>query len=120
MSESSKDSRTRAQLLEEIEQLRLRLEEAEQTLEAIRHGDVDALVVTGPQGEQVFSITGAEHIYRVIVETMNEAALTVDPDETVLFCNQRFCDLMKTPIHEAIGRKVTDFAARPQQNDVTL
>ena len=51
MSESGKDSRTRAQLLEEIERLRLRLDEAEQTLEAIRHGDVDALVVTGPQGE---------------------------------------------------------------------
>ena len=93
----------------------MRLEEAEQTLEAIRHGDVDALVVAGPQGEQVFSITGAEHIYRVIVETMNEAGLTVDPDGTILFCNQRFCDLMKTPIQEAMGRKVTAFAARPQQ-----
>ena len=81
------------------------MEEAEQTLEAIRRGDVDALVVAGPHGEQVFSITGAEHIYRVIVETMNEAALTVDPDGTILFCNQRFCDLMKTPIQEVIGRR---------------
>ena len=72
---------------------------------AIRNGDVDALVVAGPQGEQVFSLTGAEHVYRVIVETMNEAALTVDLDGTILFCNQRFCDLMKTPIQEAIGRK---------------
>ncbi len=69
MSDRSKDARTRTQLLEEIEQLQLRLGEAEQTLEAIRQGDVDALVVAGPQGEQVFSITGAEHIYRVIVET---------------------------------------------------
>jgi hypothetical protein len=77
MSNESKDHRTRAQLLEEIEKLRRRLEEAEQTIEAIRQGDVDALVVAGPRGEQVFSITGAEHIYRVIVETMNEAGLTV-------------------------------------------
>jgi len=115
MSSESKDHRTRAQLLEEIETLHWRLEEAEQTIEAIRKGDVDALVVTSPRGEQVFSITGAEHIYRVIVETMNEAGLTVDPDGTVLFCNQRFCDLMKTPIQEVIGHKVTAFAARPQQ-----
>ncbi len=115
MSSESKDHRTKAQLLEEVETLRRRLEEAEQTIEAIRQGDVDALVVAGPRGEQVFSITGAEHIYRVIVETMNEAAVTVDPDGTVLFCNQRFCDLMKMPIHEVIGRKVTDFAARPQR-----
>ncbi len=69
MSKSGKDTRTRAQVLEENEELRLRLTEAEETLAAIRNADVDALVVTGPRGEQVFSITGAEHIYRVIVET---------------------------------------------------
>ncbi len=114
MSEHRKDLHSRTQLLEEIERLRFRLEEAEETLEAIRHADVDALVVTGPQGEQVFSITGAEHIYRVIVETVNEAALTVDPDGTILFCNQRFCDLMKTPIQGAMGRNVAAFVARPQ------
>ncbi len=94
MSKSGKDMRTRAQVLEENEQLRQRLAEAQETLEAIRRADVDALVVTGPKGEQVFSLTGAEHIYRVIVEAMNEAALTVDPDGTVLYCNRRFCDLM--------------------------
>ncbi len=96
-------------------ELQFRLEEAEETLEAIRHAEVDALVVAGPQGEQLFSITGAEHIYRVIVETVNEAALTVDPDGTILFCNQRFCDLMKTPIQGAMGRKVMTFVAPPQQ-----
>ncbi len=115
MSSDSKDNRTKTQWLAENEELRRQLEEAQQTLEAIRRGDVDALVVTSPRGEQVFSITGAEHIYRVIVETMNEAALTVDPNGTVLFCNQRFCDLMKAPIHDILGRKVTAFAARPQQ-----
>jgi PAS domain S-box-containing protein len=114
MSEHSKDPRTKTQLLQEVEELRFRLEEAEETLEAIRHAEVDALVVAGPQGEQIFSITGAEHIYRVIVETVNEAALTVDPDGTILFCNRRFCDLMKTPIQGAMGHKVTAFVARPQ------
>src|SRR5512146_185455 len=104
MTDHSKDTRTKAQLLAEIERLQFRLQEAE-----------DALVVSGPQGEQVFSIAGAEHIYRVIVETMNEAALTVDPDGTILFCNQRFCDLMKSPIHEVVSRRVTTFVARPQQ-----
>jgi PAS domain S-box-containing protein len=116
MSKDSKDPRGKTQLLEEVERLQFRLQEAEETLEAIRSADVDALVVAGPQGEQVFSITGAEHIYRVIVETMNEAALTVDPDGTILFCNQRFCDLLKTPIQGTMGRKVTAFVARPQQS----
>jgi len=115
MKDRSQDPRSKSQLLEEIERLQYRLEEAEETLQAIRHAEVDALVVAGPQGEQVFSITGAEHVYRVIVETMNEAALTVDPDGTILFCNQRFCDLMKTSIQGVMGRKVTTFVARPQR-----
>ncbi|MEN6338246.1 MAG: PAS domain S-box protein [Phycisphaerales bacterium] len=115
MSEEKNERRTKAQLLAEIEQLRWRLEEAEQTLDAIRHGEVDGLVVIGPQGEQVFSLSGAEHVYRVIIETMNEAALTVTPDGTILFCNQRFCELLKVPTRAVMGRKVTAFVAGPQQ-----
>ena len=33
----------------------MRLEEAEETLRAIRKGEVDALVVSGPQGDQVYT-----------------------------------------------------------------
>jgi len=92
---ANEDPRTKRELLEEVEQLRGLLSEAEQTLDAIRNGDVDALVVTGPHGDQVFSLTSVERAYRIIVETMNEAALTVDLDGMILFCNQRFCDLVK-------------------------
>jgi len=103
-------------LLTEIEELRARLEEAEQTLGAIRSGDVDALVVAGPQGDLVFSLTGAERTYRLIVETMNEAALTVDLKGNILFCNKRFSALVKRPMSEAIGQKVTAFVAPAQKS----
>ncbi len=115
MSGNHEGHRPKAPARERGEDLRRRLEEAEQTLEAIHRGDVDGLVVAGPQGEQVYSLTGAEHVYRVIVETMHEAALTVDPNGTILFCNRRFCELMKTSIQRAIGHKVTAFVAKPQQ-----
>jgi len=111
----SADICTKAQLLQENKQLRARLDEAEQTLQAIRSGEVDALVVEGPQGDRVFSLAGADHIYRVIAETMHEAVLTVDPQGTILFCNRRFADLMKTPMNAALGRKVTSFVSRPQE-----
>jgi PAS domain S-box-containing protein len=109
MSADKIEMRSRARLLEEIEELRTRLEEAEQTLQAIRSGEVDALVVEGPQGAQVFSLTGVESVYRAIVETMNEAALTVSPQGMIIYCNQRFSDLIKKSIHEVVGRKLTDF-----------
>ena len=112
------DLRTKKALLEEIEQLRTRLDEAEQTLDAIRSGEVDALVVAGPHGDQVFSLTGSELTYRLIIETMNEAALTVGPDKTILFCNQRFCDLMKIPMQNATGQKITKFVATAQQRSM--
>ncbi|MCL5279839.1 MAG: PAS domain S-box protein [Planctomycetes bacterium] len=120
MSDHSPDSCTEAQSRNEEAQLHRQLEEAQQTLEAIRHGDVDALVVIGPQGEQVYSLAGAEHVYRMIVETMNEAALTVDPEGTILFCNQRFCDLMKTSVPGAMGHKVTRFVGHPQQRPLRM
>lgn len=41
----------------ELEELRQRLQEAEETLDAIRSGEVDALVVSGPSGEKVFTLS---------------------------------------------------------------
>jgi len=43
-----------AALQEENQELRRRLEEAEETLRAIREGEVDAVVVTGRRGAQIF------------------------------------------------------------------
>ncbi|MGZ3495363.1 MAG: hypothetical protein ACXWM6_13050, partial [Thermodesulfobacteriota bacterium] len=75
-----KDTKRKGKDLLQIEDLRMRLEEAEETLRAIREGEVDALVVSGPQGDQVFTLKGAEQPYRVFVETMNEGAATLGPD----------------------------------------
>src|SRR5450631_3048842 len=113
---ANEDPRSKRELLEKIDQLCSRLDEAEQTLDAIRSGDVDALVVAGPHGDQVFSLSGAERTYRLIVETMNEAALTVALDETILFCNARFCDLVKVPMSNTTGQKLSAFFAPAQHH----
>jgi PAS domain S-box-containing protein len=114
MTKNHGDIRTREELLDEIEQLRFRLDEAEQTLDAIRSGEVDALVVAGPHGDQIFSLTGSERTYRQIVETMNEGALTVGLDGTILFCNQRFCSMVRYPMAEIIGRNYAVFSSPAQ------
>jgi hypothetical protein len=61
----------------ELEALRHSLSEAESTLEAIRNGEVDAVVVKGEEGSRIYSLTGAEHPYRIYVEQMQEGAVTV-------------------------------------------
>ena len=108
--ESGKPTRLQA-LLAENAALRTKLEEAEETLRAIREGEVDAIVVSGTQGERVFSLTGSESVYRLIVETMKEAALTVTTDGRILFCNGQFSTFVQKPPERILGRPLTEFVA---------
>ncbi len=88
----------------ELESLRTRLEEAEQTLEAIRSGKVDALIVSGPAGERVFTLQGADHRYRRIVgEGMTEGAVVVSPQGVVLYANSAFAALVAMPLDRVLG-----------------
>jgi len=102
----------KSQSISNLEQLRGRLEEAEETIEAIRSGKVDALVVSGPQGEQIYTLHGADHSYRVLLEDMNEGAATLLPDGSVLYCNKAFADMLKMPIEKVIGFSANDLVAQ--------
>jgi PAS domain S-box-containing protein len=110
--ESSRES----QLLSELENLRARLGEAEETLRAIRRGEVDALVVAGTQGDQIFTLKGADHSYRIFLEQMHEGAATLTADHVILYCNRRFAEMLVTPLEEVIGSSIDRFvraAERP-------
>jgi PAS domain S-box-containing protein len=93
----------------ELDELRQRLQEAEETLDAIRSGEVDALVVSGPSGEKVFTLSGAEHPYRVIVEGMNEGALSLSKDGTILYSNSAFARMAGSPLDRIMGHDVCEF-----------
>ena len=54
-----------------------RISELEETLRAIRAGEVDALLVKTENGEKVFTLQGAEHPYRILVESIDEGAATL-------------------------------------------
>ncbi len=90
----------------EIEDLRMRLEEAEETLRAIRSGEVDGIMVSGPDGDQLYLLNGAEHGYRLFVEEMNEGALTIAADGLILFCNRRFAQLLDMPLDAIVGQRI--------------
>ncbi len=90
----------------QVQSLEERLAEAEATLAAIQSGEVDALIVRDRQGEKIFTLTGAEHPYRIMVETMNEGAATFALDGTVLYCNSRFAQMVGTPLNKIIGDSI--------------
>src|SRR3954454_9694411 len=94
-----------------VESLHRRLQEAEDTLQAIREGDVDALVMQTPDGEQIYTLRTADQPYRLIVEQMREGALTVSADGTVLYCNARFSELVGRSSVEIVGQGFATFVA---------
>ena len=105
----NKLDKTREQLLAELPEITRRMTEAEETLRAILNGEVDGLVVNTEDGEQVFTLSGADHPYRVMVETMNEGAITLAADGTILFCNQRFADIVKNSLEKVIGSSIYQY-----------
>jgi PAS domain S-box-containing protein len=113
----SQDLRSEAERLRsEVEELRLRLEEAEQALEAIRTGQVESLIVEGPNGPRIFSLEGADHSYRVLVEAMNEGAATLSEDGTILYCNARFAQMLDAEIERVMGGMIAWFLPERSRN----
>ena len=96
----------------QLSELQNRLLEAEDTLNAIRNGTIDALVVRTPRGEQLFTLKGADQTYRVLVEGMNEGALTVRRG-IISYCNKRFAEMSGTPMERVFGASILDYVAAP-------
>jgi two-component system NarL family sensor kinase len=90
-------------------ELRVRLAEAEETLRAIRTGEADAVVTAGKQGTQVFTLEGAEHAYRLLIESMNEGALTLTTDKMILYANQCFSKMVRCPLKQVMGSSFRRF-----------
>lgn len=91
------------------EQLKARVQELEETLRAIRMGEVDAVLVSGAKGDQVFTLQGAEHPYRLLVETIDEGAATLSDDGTVLYSNKSFAGFFGVPLEKFIGAPLHNF-----------
>jgi PAS domain S-box-containing protein len=102
----------------ELDDLRQRLMEAEETLDSIRGGAVDALMVSGPNGEKVFTVEGAEHPYRVLVESMNEGAISLAADGTILYCNSAFAHMINVPLDQTMSRDVSEFVLAGERDSL--
>jgi len=93
----------------ELEELRLKLEEANEVIDAIRSGEIDALVVKKEDVHQLYTLKTADHIYRVFIEKMKEGAVTLNHEGIILYSNSQFASLVGVPLTEVIGLPITDF-----------
>ena len=97
-------------------ELRDRLKTAEETLRAIRAGEVDAIVVARARGEHVITLAGAELAYRILFDQMNEGAVTLTRDGTIAYCNRRFAEIVRMPLGRVIGAPLRRFVPPAQQS----
>lgn len=93
----------------ELEDLRARLAEAEEALRAIRSGHVDGVLVTGERGEHVYTLRGADRIYRQLIETMSEGAVVLAADGHILYCNARLAEMLGLPLDRVLGTAFRDY-----------
>jgi PAS domain S-box-containing protein len=104
----------------EIVELRHQLYEANETLEAIRQGQVDALVVEGKTGNQLYAMKTADQLYRIFIEKMGEGAVTLSSDGIILFCNSQFASMLRLSLTDVLGKPFRIFVAATAREEFDL
>lgn len=89
--------------LSELDDLRQKLEEANETIDAIRSGQVDAFLVKDMNGPRIYTLKSADQTYRVFIEKMTQGAVTLNKEGIILYSNSRFATMMDLPLTKIIG-----------------
>lgn len=97
------------ELLAENAALANRLEEAEQLIEAIKAGEVDAFAVNRNDKPEVFTLESGDYGYRLLVENFNEGAVTLSDDGLIVYTNNYFHELLELPYDQVIGKPIDNF-----------
>jgi PAS domain S-box-containing protein len=103
----SEDKTTQQQQL--IDELQSQLREAVDTLDAIRNGEVDALVVDVIGEPQIFTLENADRPYRFLIEQMKEGAMTLSDDGVILYGNARLANLFGASLGKIIGTNLKSY-----------
>ena len=97
-----------------IAELSARLREAQETLDAIRNGDVDAVMVEHWGSSRIFTLENADRPYRFLIEQMKEGAVTLSTEGVILFGNQRLAELLGAPLEKIVGTGFKRFFTQDQ------
>lgn len=93
----------------ELEELRFQLQEANDAIQAIRTGKVDALLIQENNGPQLYTLKSANQTYRVFIEKMKEGAVTLNKEAIILYSNSQFASMVNLPLNKVIGLPFKEF-----------
>ena len=103
------------QLLEENSNLQQQLEEAKDTIEAIKNGEIDALVVQGRNGHELYTLQSADHTYRIFIEKMTEGAVTLNASGIIIYCNPSFASMVDGASDMVVAEDLEKFIYPPDK-----
>lgn len=95
--------------LEEIADLKNRLEEAEQLIEAIKAGEVDAFAVKNGNESEVYTLQSGDYAYRILVENFSEGAINITEGGLIVYTNKYFHEMLDLPYESVVGKAIYDF-----------
>ncbi|MDF2437312.1 MAG: domain S-box protein [Bacteroidota bacterium] len=114
-------------LLEEIEQLNKAHEKLKQELlesnkstDAIKTGTIDALVLEDKNELKVYTDAASDKTYRILIERMNEGAVTLSKTGIILYCNQSFSNMVNLPLQKVIGSEFKNFIEAPSRESFDM
>jgi len=93
----------------ELQETRYQLEEATDIIDAIRSGEIDALIVKSGEEHQLYTLKSADQTYRIFIEQMTEGAVTLNREMNIVYSNSRFADLVGLPLEKVIGQPFCRF-----------
>ncbi|WP_394774183.1 ATP-binding protein [Flavobacterium sp.] len=96
-------------LLAEIEALKEKLYESNSIVDAIKDGDVDALVVNTNGTPQLYSLETADYTFRLLIEKFGQGALSISRNGLILYCNDYFSKLIGLPCEKLIGNYIYEY-----------
>jgi PAS domain S-box-containing protein len=95
--------------------LRQQLQEAKDTIDAIRNGEIDALVVNGKDGHELYTLESADHTYRVFIEKMSEGAVTLNSNGVIVYSNSSFEAMVGKPAGGVVAEQFERFVINPDK-----
>lgn len=104
-----------AALLAEIESLKEELFESNSIVNAIKQGDVDALVVSSNGVPELYSLETADYTYRLLIEKFGQGALSISRNGLILYCNEQFSKLVGLPSEKITGTYIYEYFTNQTQ-----
>lgn len=103
-------------LLNKVNDLESRLAEAEQLIEAIKAGEVDAFAMLNDDTHEVYTLQSGDYAYRLLVERFHEGALNLTEDGMIVYTNSYFHNFLGLPYEKVVGTSIFDYIAEDSKS----